>query len=93
MAKAKNKDIVSNYASKVTNPRDLSDEKKAEILGKEFSLFQESMAKKLGLQIGVRLQEIKNETTYGHQAIMVPVKLVPTKEYDNKETPHEKATA
>lgn len=81
MAKPKTRGAaVSDYKDKLVNPKDLSDEKKAKILNEEFMAFQAEMKDKLGLQIGVRLQEIKNETTIGYQAILVPVKLPPAKE-------------
>lgn len=78
--KAKKKGaVVSEYAEKFTNPKDLSDEKRAEILSQEFVEFQKDMKNKLGMQIGVRLQKVENETSFGYQAIMVPVKLMSEK--------------
>ena len=73
MAKPKNKnEVLSTF-----NPKDLSDEKKAQILSADFVEFQKQCAEKLGMQIGIRLVKTENETTFGHQAIMVPVKMQP----------------
>lgn len=75
---AKKKEVKSSADYNVAM-KDLNDEKKTQILSKRFEEFQKEMLETLGLQIGIRLQEIKTDVSYGHQAMMVPVKPAPAK--------------
>lgn len=79
-AKKKERLTKQEIEEKFYNPKDLSDERKAQLLNEEFMKFQAEMAEKLGMQVGIRLQKIENEISFGHQAILAPVKITPKKE-------------
>lgn len=83
---AKKKEIKSS-ADYGVNMKDLNDEKKSQILSEKFNQFQKEMLETLGLQIGIRLQEIKTDVSYGHQAMMVPVRPAPAQPSDKKNEP------
>lgn len=72
-AKKKNTNL-QQYSEAFIKPKDLNDQRKSEILKEKFDEFQSKMLEELGIQIGIRLQKFENETTFGHQAMLVPVK-------------------
>lgn len=71
MAKATKKEIKATESP--VSYRDLSDDKKAELLSQEFNRFNDEMAKKFGMIVTARLSSDQSSI----RAILAPAKLDP----------------